>query len=55
MEEDITSELPCTLAIEDATEDSVQANKTDQVSFSHYCSKTKETVLNILPKTLRFN
>lgn len=33
MEEDITSELPCTLAIEDSPEDSIDLNQTDQVSF----------------------
>ncbi|XP_042344778.1 cAMP responsive element binding protein 3-like 3 like [Plectropomus leopardus] len=33
MEEDITDELPCTLAIEDSTQDSTQANKTDQFQF----------------------
>ncbi|KAF3695659.1 Cyclic AMP-responsive element-binding protein 3-like protein 3 [Channa argus] len=33
MEEDITSELPCTLAIEDSTQDSAQAKKTDQFQF----------------------
>ncbi|XP_069555680.1 cAMP responsive element binding protein 3-like 3 like [Brachyistius frenatus] len=33
MEEDITSELPCTLAIEDSTQDSTQADKTDQFQF----------------------
>ena len=34
-EEDITSELPCTLSIEDTTEDSMLLN-TDEVGFSHY-------------------
>lgn len=34
MEEDITSELPYTLAIENSTQDSPQPNNTDQVSFS---------------------
>lgn len=34
MEEDITSELPCTLAIEDLTQDSAEPNETDQVSWS---------------------
>ncbi|XP_071339479.1 cAMP responsive element binding protein 3-like 3 like [Trachinotus anak] len=33
MEEDITSELPCTLAIEDSTQDSTQPGKTDQFQF----------------------
>lgn len=33
MEEDIISELPCTLAIEDSTQDSTGPNETDQVSF----------------------
>lgn len=33
MEEDITSELPCTLAIEDSTQDSTEPNETDQVGF----------------------
>ncbi|KAG7237416.1 hypothetical protein INR49_032188 [Caranx melampygus] len=33
MEEDITSELPCTLAIEDSTPDSPQPNKMDQFQF----------------------
>ncbi|XP_023136695.1 cAMP responsive element binding protein 3-like 3 like [Amphiprion ocellaris] len=33
MEEDITSELPCTLAIEDSAEDSAQDNITDQFQF----------------------
>lgn len=33
MEEDITSELPYTLAIENSTEDLSQSDKTDQVSF----------------------
>uniref|UniRef100_A0A3B4ZJ17 Cyclic AMP-responsive element-binding protein 3-like protein 4 n=1 Tax=Stegastes partitus TaxID=144197 RepID=A0A3B4ZJ17_9TELE len=32
-EDDITSELPCTLAIEDLTEDSAQPNKMDQFQF----------------------
>lgn len=34
MEEDITNELPCTLAIEDSTQDPAQFSKIDQVSFS---------------------
>ncbi|XP_040011328.1 cAMP responsive element binding protein 3-like 3 like isoform X2 [Xiphias gladius] len=33
MEEAITSELPCTLAIEDSTQDSPQPNETDQFQF----------------------
>lgn len=33
MEEDFTSELPCTLAIESSAEDSAEPNETDQVSF----------------------
>lgn len=33
MEEDITSELPCTLAIEDSTQDSAEPNEMDQVSL----------------------
>lgn len=33
MEEDITSELPCTLAIEDSPEDSIDLSQIDQVSF----------------------
>ncbi|XP_028271035.1 cAMP responsive element binding protein 3-like 3 like [Parambassis ranga] len=33
MEEDITSELPCTLAIEDSTENPTQPNKIDQFEF----------------------
>ncbi|XP_040898956.1 cAMP responsive element binding protein 3-like 3 like [Toxotes jaculatrix] len=33
IEEDITSELPCTLAIEDSMQDSAQPNKTDQFQF----------------------
>ncbi|XP_070690534.1 cAMP responsive element binding protein 3-like 3 like [Pempheris klunzingeri] len=33
MEEDITSELPCTLAIEDSMQDSIQPTKTDQFQF----------------------
>ncbi|XP_073322810.1 cAMP responsive element binding protein 3-like 3 like [Pagrus major] len=33
MEEDITSELPCTLAIEDSTQDSTELNYTDQFQF----------------------
>lgn len=36
MEEDIISELPCTLSIEDSTEDSTGLNKTDEVSY-HFC------------------
>lgn len=38
MEEDIISELPCTLSIEDSTEDLTQPDTTDQVSFSHFSS-----------------
>ncbi len=34
MEEDIISELPCTLSIEDSTQDLTQPNTADQVSFS---------------------
>lgn len=37
-EDDFTDELPCTLAIEDSTEDSTEAYNTDQVSFSHFYS-----------------
>ncbi|XP_036954851.1 cAMP responsive element binding protein 3-like 3 like [Acanthopagrus latus] len=33
MEEDITSELPCTLSIEDSTQDSTELNYTDQFQF----------------------
>ncbi|XP_010731828.2 cAMP responsive element binding protein 3-like 3 like [Larimichthys crocea] len=33
MEEDIISELPCTLAIEDSTQDSTGPNETDQFQF----------------------
>lgn len=33
MEEDITGELPCTLAIEDSTQDSTEPSETDQVGF----------------------
>ncbi|KAM6931092.1 cAMP responsive element binding protein 3-like 3 like [Xenentodon cancila] len=33
MEEDITSELPCTLAIEDSAQDSTELNQTDQFQF----------------------
>ncbi|XP_074525383.1 cAMP responsive element binding protein 3-like 3 like [Halichoeres trimaculatus] len=33
MEEDITSELPCTLAIEDSSEDSTELKTTDQFQF----------------------
>ncbi|KAM7017547.1 cAMP responsive element binding protein 3-like 3 like [Tautogolabrus adspersus] len=33
MEEDITSELPCTLAIEDSTQDSTEPNTEDQFQF----------------------
>ncbi|XP_034728283.1 cAMP responsive element binding protein 3-like 3 like [Etheostoma cragini] len=33
IEEDITDELPCTLAIEDSTQDSTQATSTDQFQF----------------------
>lgn len=42
MEEDIISELPCTLAIEDSTQDSTGPNETDQVSFlSFFLVKSK--------------
>lgn len=34
MEEDITCELPCTLAIEETTQDSAQLNEADQVSYN---------------------
>uniref|UniRef100_A0A671UXB1 cAMP responsive element binding protein 3-like 3 like n=1 Tax=Sparus aurata TaxID=8175 RepID=A0A671UXB1_SPAAU len=33
MEEDFTSELPCTLSIEDSTQDSTELNYTDQFQF----------------------
>lgn len=41
MEEDITSELPCTLAIEDSSEDSTELKTTDQVSFHTFLYETR--------------
>lgn len=42
MEEDITSELPCTLAIEDSTQDSTQTDKTDQFQFKEIVLSEEE-------------
>ncbi|XP_022613560.1 cyclic AMP-responsive element-binding protein 3-like protein 3 [Seriola dumerili] len=42
MEEDVTSELPCTLAIEDSTEDLAQPNKTDQFQFKEIVLSEEE-------------
>ncbi|XP_044230618.1 cAMP responsive element binding protein 3-like 3 like [Thunnus albacares] len=42
MEKDITSELPCTLAIEDSTLDSVEANKSDQFQFKEIVLSEEE-------------
>lgn len=36
MEEDVSSELPCTLAIEDSVQDTTESIKEDQVSFFCY-------------------
>ena len=47
MQEDITSEVPCTFAIEDSTQDTELFNKTDQVSFSFYQNQTTENTLNM--------
>lgn len=42
MEEDITSELPCTLAIEDSTLDSVETSKSDQFQFKEIVLSEEE-------------
>eukprot|EP00064_Thunnus_orientalis_P005589 superscaffoldBa00000553_g5603 len=42
MEKDITSELPCTLAIEDSTLDSVEASKSDQFQFKEIVLSEEE-------------
>lgn len=48
MEEDVSSELPCTLAIESPAHDTTELTELDQVSFSCCYSQIFSVVWHVL-------